>query len=385
MNKKIYAVVGGFAMRLEAKKGIYVFSYEPEAGRLDLIGNFRPEINVGQGIYDKKRDICYIVDERKERPGERGGGGRILCFRLHRETGEPEWVNEKDTLAPSPCYVSLDCRSDYLLVSHHGAGNVVTRTIKKEDGTFGMQTCADDDTVALFRLNLDGSIGELCDVSWHEVEREEGKIVKLPHLHCCEQSPDGELYLLCDKGADKIHSYRLDRENGKLIPLRHIFVEDGVHPRYGRFHPRLPLFYQNCENHAFLFVWRYEKETGEIRKFQKISLLADENLAAAWTAEGASDLILDGDAGYLYASVRGLDVLSVFSVNRDGSLKLIQNIGCGGNNPRGLCMSPDERFLFVMNRDSDKIVRFKRKEDGTLTEDGTAAECRLPGNMMFVE
>ena len=48
-------------------------------------------------------------------------------------------------------------------------------------------------------------------------------------------------------------------------------------------------------------------------------------------------------------------------------------------------MSPDERFLFVMNRDSDKIVRFKRKEDGTLTEDGTAAECRLPGNVMFVE
>ena len=127
-------------MRLNAKKGIYVFSYEPEAGRLELTGNFRPEINVGQGIYDKKRDICYIVDERKERPGERGGGGRILCFRLQRETGEPEWVNEKDTLATSPCYMSLDCRSGYLLVSHHGAGNVVTRTIKKEDGRPALTT-----------------------------------------------------------------------------------------------------------------------------------------------------------------------------------------------------------------------------------------------------
>lgn len=385
MNRKIYAVAGGFAMRLDARKGIYVFSYEPEDGRLDLIGNFRPEINMGQGIYDKKRDICYIADERKERPGERGGGGRILCFKLHRETGEPEWVNEKDTLATSPCYLSLDCRGEYLLVSHHGAGNVVTKTIKKEDGSFAMQTCADDDTAALFRINMDGSIGDLCDVSWHEAERKDGKIVKLPHLHCCEQSPDGKLYLLCDKGTDKLHSYRLDRENGKLIPLRHTFVEDGVHPRYGRFHPRLPLFYQNCENHAFLFVWRYEKETGEVQRIQKISLLADEKEAAAWTAEGASDLILDRNAGYLYASVRGLHVLSVFSVNKDGTLKLIQNTGCGGKNPRGLCMSPDERFLFVMNRDSDKIVRFKREENGTLSEDGTAAECRLPGNMMFVE
>lgn len=383
--KKIYAVAGGFAMKLDAQKGIYVFSYEEQNGDLTLLGNYRPEINAGQGIYDRKRDICYITDERKERPGELGGGGRILCFRLNRETGEPEWVNEKDTFAAAPCYVSMDRSGKYLLIPHHGTRNVVTKTVRRKDGTFGVQTDSDDDTVVLFRIHEDGSIGEMCDVLWNQAEREDGRIVKLPHLHSCVQSPDGEICFLCDKGTDRLHSCRVDRENGKLIPLKSTFVEEGVHPRYGKFHPQLPVFYQNCENHAFLFVWRYEKETGEVLRLQKASLLFDEREAAAWTAEGASDLILDKEAGFLYASLRGLNVLSVFRIKENGALELIQNIPCGGKNPRGLCLSPDERFLFVMNRDSDRIVRFKRKEDGTLSEDGIAAECPLAGNMMFVE
>lgn len=384
MKERIYAVVGSFAMKKGTKKGVHIFRYEPETGTFASVGNFRPELNAGCVVYKKESGVLYVTNESRERPGEIGGGGQIACFRLDSETGLPEWLNEKDTCAVQPSYLCLDRLGDYALVPHHGSGNVVTKTVKKDDGTYGAFADSDDGTMALFAIREDGSLGELCDVVWHEIERENGKIKKIPHLHNCEQSPDGMLFLSCDKGLDVIHKYHLDRENGKLSFLGDTFVEEGVHPRYGKFHPTLPVFYQNCENSAFLHVWNYESKTGTLERIQKLPLLFDEEAAASWTAEGAADLAVTKDGRYLYASIRGLNVLSVFAASPDGRLALIQNLECQGSNPRGLCLAPDERFLFVMNRDSGSLARFCRGEDGKLTADGAETVCELPGNMQFV-
>lgn len=384
MSKKTYAVVGSFAMKKGTVKGIHVFGYDPETGSLKHLQDEKAEINAGQNAYDSKNHVLYITHESKDRDGEQGGGGKVLACRLDPEKGAVTWLGEKETLGVQPSYICLTRSGKYMVVPHHGSHDIVTRTVKKPDGSFEAVTECDDGAVTLIRLNDDGTLGEVCDVSVVLPVREGRKLTEIPHLHSCVQSPDGKLLLLCDKGQDVIHGFHLDEENGKMIPAGKTFVEKDVYPRYGLFHPTVPVFYQNCENSVYLHVWKYNSETGELQRIQKVALLEDEEQAKAWTAECTADLVMTKDSRFLYVSVRGLNVVSVLEVKEDGTLKLIQVLGCGGKNPRGLCLAPDEKFLFVMNRDSDLVVPFKRNENGTLEQAGEGVPCGLPGNMNFV-
>ena len=384
MAEKIYGIVGSFAMKPGSQKGIHIFRYEPENAVFTHLGDFCPEINAGQGTYNREKDVVYITHEHKDRENEIGGGGRILAFKLDHETGKPEWISDKETCASLPSYLCLDASGKYVLAPHHSTGSVITRTVKGPDGGYRAVTECDDATVAVFSVNEDGSYGKITDVFREEPEREDGKLKKMSHLHSCVQSPDGNLFLVCDKGLDSIHGYHLNTENGTLEKVSGTFVEEGAHPRYGKFHPTLPVFYQNCEASAFLHVWNYDSRSGELKRIQKIPLLASEEEAAAWTKEGASDLVVTPDGKYLYAAVRGLNVLAAFAIHEDGTLSFLHNISCHGENPRGLALSPDARFLFSLNRDSGCIARFRREEDGSLTDAGAETACILPGNMQFI-
>lgn len=384
MKETIYAVAGSFAMKIGEEKGIHVFRYEPDQAQFTLVGDYRPEINAGQRAYNKEKDVLYITHEGRDRPGEIGGGGRILALRLDHETGIPQWISEQDTFAVQPSDICLEDGGRFVLVPHHTSGSVVTKTVRRGDGGYEAFVDSDDCTLALFPVQEDGSLGEMCDACFVEILREDGKVKKIPHLHNCVQSPDGQLFLVCDKGLDLIHSFKLDPQAGSLSLVNQAAAEHGSHPRYGVFHPDRKIFYQNCENSAFLHVWSYRSEDGKLERIQRVPLLADEAEAAAWTAEGAADLVMTPDGKYLYASVRGLNIISVFEIDGQGFLKLIQTIGCQGKNPRGLCLSSDSRYLFAMNRDSNHIARFRRGENGILEAAGAETECSLPGNLQFL-
>lgn len=382
MKEWIYAVAGSFAMKPGALKGIHVFRYEAERGTFAAVGDYRTELNIGQQCGNPQSGVLYAVHEWKHRKGEWGGGGCVAAFRLDPETGEPEWLNEKDSCACQPSDICLDGSGRYGLVSHHGSEDVVTKTRKKKDGGYEAVTECDDCTLALFRIEEDGKLGEICDVAFHDAIRRQGGIQKVSHLHNCVMSPGGEFFAVCDKGLDKIYSYRLDKGRGRLCLAQETTVEEGSRPRYGAFHPRLPVFYQNNENYAYLNVWNYDG-SGKLNRMQQLPLLFDEKAASAWTKEGASDLTVTEDGRTLYVSVRGLNLISVFELDDRGKARLIQSIGCQGENPRGLCLDPAQRYLFAANRNSNCISRFRREKDGTLTPDGQAAECRTPGNLQF--
>lgn len=384
MGEKTYAIVGSFAMRKGTAKGVHVFRYTAETGAFEPLFHAKSEINAGQSAYDENTRTLYITHESKDRDGEQGGGGKVLACRLNSENGEISWIGEKETLGVQPSYICLTKSGKYLVIPHHGSRDIVTKTVRKPDGSFEAVTECDDGVVALMRLNDDGTLGDVCDIRIVPPVREGRKLIDIPHLHSCAQSPDGKLLLLCDKGQDVIHGFHIDERKGKLIPTGKTFVEKNVHPRYGLFHPITPIFYQNCENSVFLHVWKYDSETGKLKRLQKAALLKDEEKARAWTEECTADLVMTKDAHFLYVSVRGLNVVSVLSVDEDGLLKLVQVLDCGGKNPRGLCLAPDEKFLFVMNRDSDLVVTFRRKEDGTLEQEGDGIFCELPGNMKFI-
>ena len=266
MNKKVYAIVGNwsFEARPAKGKGISIFLYDSERGALSLLETIRPDVAGGQMCVDEERRIVYVCNECGERRGEIGGGGYIMAYHFDVETGKMTLINEKETLCPEPSYVCLDAEKRYLAICHCSDPWHVTKIVRKNDGTFKNEVVFDDTGLVLFKLNEDGSIGEICDVAITEGTGGKGPnsqvnvdpvsghiqlVEVISRLHSVVKSPDGRLLMVCDKGMDKIYSFRIDTEKGKLLKLSEWSSSDvACFPRYGAFHPVLPVFYANNEN-----------------------------------------------------------------------------------------------------------------------------------------
>ena len=123
----------------------------------------------GRFLYSVMEDMTY--------EGRSGGG--VAAFRIHSDS--LTLLNTRGTEGTLPCHLLPDEKRGFLYAANYMSGSV-----------------------SMFRLNADGSIGELCDLKQHSghgpnEERQEG-----PHVHYAGYSAD-EAGLWCvDLGIDRI-------------------------------------------------------------------------------------------------------------------------------------------------------------------------------------
>ena len=106
--------------------------------------------------------------------------------------------------------------------------------------------------------------------------------------------------------------------------------------------------YVNFEHSTNVAVYSYDIKTGIQEQVGETPLLLDPKAAEGIDRVESSDILMNVNAGKLYACVRGVNVVSVAEVDESGGLKVIQNVKCQGD-PRGLSLSPDGHFLFTCN------------------------------------
>lgn len=397
----MYAIVGNwsFEARPSKGKGISVFSYEPETGELSLVETIRPDVAGGQLCLDAERKMVYVCNECGERRGEIGGGGYIMAFKFDSETGKLTLVNEKDSLCPEPSYVCLDSTKKYLVTCHCSDPWHVTKVVRHEDGTYGNEVLFDDTGLVMFRVNDDGSLGDVCDVAITEGTGGKGPnsqvnvdpvsghiqlVEVISRLHSVVPSPNGKMFAVCDKGMDKIYTYRIDTENGKLVKLDEWITDDvACFPRYGAFHPTLPVFYANNENKATLNCFHYEEDNGRLNCFRTIELLKEDPGLVEGKPVGAQDILVHPNGKCMYVTLCGLNLIIVLKLDEDGVPAIVQEIPSGGVLPRGLSLSPDARFLLSGNMVSGDITTFSVAEDGMLTSTGKIYEAISPSAIRF--
>jgi 6-phosphogluconolactonase (cycloisomerase 2 family) len=377
MDKKIFAFAGNWNF-IPGSKGISVFRYDVVDGTLEPVETVFSDVAAGQQFLDRERGVLYITNEIDSKHGEKGGGGYVIAFRIDRETGKLSLINEKESLSSCPCYICLDGAKLYALVAHHGGSSYVTKIIRDAGGAYFSKVLFDDTALVLFRVNRDGSLGEICDASIIPGEGLDGPHV-FPHLHSVVADPSGKLFIVCDKGMDKIYTCHLDYERSKMIPLGEIAVETGIAPRYGAFHPKLPYFYVNFERKTVLHSYKYDPRIGILNQVSAVPLLTEEEEKDASGIE-SSDILIHPSGRYMYAAVRGVDRIVILDLDDQGGLIGRGHVYCGGKHPRGLCLSPDGRFLFCANMESGLITSFSVRDDGSLEKTGeTKAPC--PANM----
>jgi 6-phosphogluconolactonase len=365
-------------------KGFGIFRYDKTTGELELIkSTVMDKIGVGATCLDSKRKILYCTHEFMTQPGYfRGGGGLVYALAINPQTGDLTEINHQPSYGSLPSYLAVDATGKYLIVVTHTGNTPITRTEKDPSGKYRIVVEYDEAATILFRLNHDGSIGDPCDIYKHSGSGPDAE-QSHPRVHSVMMSPSGKLFAVCDKGADRLYFFRINRQTEKLEVCGGEGYKSfpGSLPRYGVFHPTAPYFFMNHEVKPVISIFRYD-EDGKLEFIHAVDVLPEGSKIDRTTMQ--SDIRIHPSGKYLYDLIRGSNVVSVFAVQeKTGEIELIQTVKLEGGAPRGCVVSPDGRFLYVALTSIQKVVILAIGEDGKVNFTGKSVGQPSPGNVTF--
>lgn len=120
-----------------------------------------------------------------------------------------------------------------------------------------------------------------------------------------------------------------------------------------------------------VYSFMINSQTGVLTFVEKIRLTEEVESYAA-------DIHFSLDEQYLYVSLRGSDEIVQLSVN-SGKMEIIGKFHAGGKWPRSFKLSPDGKYLFVANQNSNNISAFEvNLNDGSLSDEVASLEVFRP-------
>jgi len=354
---KYIAYVGTYTGAPANSKGIYGLGMD-DNGKFVTLGLQAEVASPSFLAIDPKHRFLYAVTERMAKGDPTG---YLSSYAIDPATGALRFLNRVPANGTTSAHLIVDQTGHWLMVANYGSGSV-----------------------ASFALKPDGSIGEMADFHQHSGSSVNLKRQKGPHPHEVVMSPDNRFLIVPDLGVDKIFSYRLDTNSGKLTPNDPAFttVPPGFGPRHLVFGKDGKFAYVLGEMGSKVIALSYDGALGKLTPIQTIA-----TIPAGFKGENNSgELALDASGRFLYASNRGHDSVSLFAIDpRTGLLKLIQVEPSGGQIPRNIAIDPSGRHLLAANQDSDRIVVFNRDEQsGRLTPNGEVLGVPSPVCIVFV-
>lgn len=385
-HRKLFMYVSQWAMKVGAP-GLSLYSFDPESGEMEFIRQISDSLSFGHSLINRERGLIYLCNECDVFPEVPFNSGRVYCYRIDPNTGDLELVNRKETYCSFTSYLNLDPEKKYMMVSNHSMPNFSTTLERDENGDIQAKLHHQDAVMNLFRLNEDGSIGEMVDFHNHEglFTSLEGKLT-IAHPHSVMRSPSGRLYACCDKGDGHLYLYTI--QDGKLKLLSRTLTDlPGSEPRHCAFHPEKPWLFVNHEHtpgdKTTLTVFRYE-EDGTMEKLHTFhaDLSGHEPVEKPRQQQG---LCLSPDGKTLYTQAHGYNRLIAMAVDQEsGALRQIQALPIEGTWPRSLDMTPDGKYLICCCL-AGQITVYRVENDGTLTDIGSKAFCRGSGGVSFYD
>jgi 6-phosphogluconolactonase len=322
-----------------AAKGIYALKWDAGSKTYVSLGLQADVTNPSFVAVSPSHRFLYAITERAAR---RDGTGSLSSYSIDPATGALKLLNHVPAHGNTTAHLVVDATGKWLLVANYGSGSV-----------------------AAFALKPDGSIGGETDFKQHVGSSVNAHRQMGPHPHEVVLSADNRFVYVPDLGLDKVFVYALDSATGKLTLASTTDTRPGFGPRHmllgkdGRF------AYVLGEMGSAVAVMSADKASGKLTLLDAIDTvpprLTEENNSA--------ELALSSDGRFLYATNRGHDSVTVFSVNgRNGRLTNVQNIATQGKIPRGMALDPDGTHLLTGNQNSDTITVFDRDiKTGKLT------------------
>lgn len=336
-------------------KGIYVYEFDTGNGETKLLGSTDSASNPSYLTVSKNDNFIYAVNENGgEKPG------RVSAFSFNKNSFTLTHINSQLTGGDHPCYISIDDAGKWIVVANYTGGSV-----------------------SIFPVQNDGSIGKRSQRIQHSGNSINKIRQEKPHVHAVVFSNDHKYLFTPDLGTDKVMIYTFDGGN-QLAPLQpssppFINVGLGDGPRHITFHPNGQFAYLINELAGKVTVFKYKN--GDLKSKQEV-ITHPANYKGTI---GSADIHISPDGKFLYASNRGEEnTLTIFSIKRNGKLKLVGFESTGGKTPRNFVIDPSGKYLLAANQETDNVAIFSRDmKTGKLTDTGNGFKISKPVCLKF--
>ncbi len=309
----------GCYTRNETDKGIVLVEFNTEKETLEVISDFW--CGSSPSFLIKRGDFLYAANETEEK-------GSVSVCNINRENGFLKFAGEASVPGMHTCQIAA--AGNFLYAANYSSGSI-----------FGV------------KLLPDGMFGTICSEVSHSGCGTNPKRQEKAHAHSVNPDPSGERLIVADLGMDKLMLYRIDAPSGALLPWDnqpHITTPSGEGPRHMVFHPDGNWLYVVTE--LGLKVLHYEITPGN-----SLKLLGSYPLIKDITPDDtAADIHLSPDGKYLYASVRGANVITLFEVSSEGIPTWISTYPTHGDSPRNFCITEDGKYLLIAHDRSGDLV-----------------------------
>jgi 6-phosphogluconolactonase len=240
----------------------------------------------------------------------------------------------------------------------------------------------DGGSVAVFRLQGDGKIGESTAFVQHQGSSVNRERQEAPHAHAVAMSPDNRFAIVADLGLDQLLVYPFDATQGRLGVAQVVKTEAGAGPRHLVFTDSGKFLYVVNELSSSVTAYSWDAASGAMAPVQTIST------GASGPRNTAGEILFDPDGKFLYVSNRGVEnSIAVFRVDAgSGRMTRIDSVPTKGQTPRNFAIDPSGQWLIVGNQDSKSLYTFKvDRKSGRLKQSGPPLEIDSPAMVDFVQ
>jgi len=387
-QRTLYAYVGSWTQGpfgVGGGGGIQVFTVDMSDGSLTPMSRTGPEfdnLNAGYLSISPNGRVLYSTNEIKNLNGEFGAGGGILSFSIDQSDGSLTHMNTQPSMGVNPAYVTIDATGAWVLATNHGNYDPVV-TVVKRDGIPEIEKIYDDGTVSMFPVRPDGTLDPASDVAVLErLSSVDPVAQQSSHAHSANFDPSNSFVIVCDKGTDRLYTYRVDAVSRTLADGKFFATAPGISPRHSAFHPRLPYVFVINERASTVSSFQFDADTRDVSHIQSVSTLP----ADFTTRNTTADIRVHPDGQFVYGSNRGHDSIAIYRIDEaSGELTTVDIVSTLGQTPRGFNFDPSGRYIFVANQGSNSVVTFEVDPDsGLLTPTGAQAEALKPACVKFL-
>ncbi|MFE1175686.1 lactonase family protein [Streptomyces sp. NPDC058773] len=288
----------------------------------------------------------YAVDEQEQ--------GAVTALAL-RPDGHPAVLNTRSTGGAGPCHLSVHPGGRWLLSANYLSGSVAVHPVDPATG----------------------ALGERTDLVTHS-SPPPGPGQDGPHAHQILTAPDGRHVLAVDLGNDTVYTYRLDTSAGKLTQVSSATLRPGAGPRHLTFHPSGGFAYLANEVDNTAVVCRYDRRSG------RLTPGAPQSTGTGPGTSFPAQFLVTRGGRFAYLANRGHNSLTRYAVEAGGArLRLLDTVPVGGDFPRQIAFSPDQRWLFAANQKSGSVTVFSvNARTGTLQPAGAPFTAPVPVSVL---
>lgn len=308
-------------------KGIYVSRFDAKTGNLEPARLAAEIVRPSWVTIHPNGRFLYAVSELGN---DAQSQGAITAFAIDASTGTLTKLNSVPSGGGAPCHLAITAKGTHIAVANYGSGST-----------------------AVFALSPDGKLGSQTGFIQHQGSSANPRRQRGPHAHAVVLSADNSYLLVPDLGTDEYITYAL--ANGKISAKSAAKVKPGLGPRHFAFHPSHRFAFGLNEMGSSVTAFTYNSGDGSLKEIDSYSTLP----ADFKNENNSAEIAVDAKGRFVYASNRGHDSITVFSINEKGGLLLVDRTATGGKTPRNFSLDPSGRWLLAANQDSDNVVVFK--------------------------